>query len=563
MKTHFSSPQDNLSLLIDAERKKISLALNESNAHYKDLISIVRQFDLFYLSVNSNGEPDSAQATRMLEFYRHGWYDAFAFYVPKLDNITSPIAFPAIHAAQQWADSVLGVCGKINIAGRLLDLSKVGLLGIEQLSGRQFMTRFKHEIGEKEHFDRSSFDFVKKLALIPVKERHDLHQQRYAGIKNRLGDIIQNPKGKYISYRATAEIEDFYADAGYFHVLSQQGYEDFGEDDLFGGVPYRAYLDCIQNICSAVLLHIDCCIKLIEKNPGVNPYDIVTYNWYLNKTENGYAEHFGFPIEKIQQIISCLTLSSENIGFYKHLQGALPPPYIKTGVNQICRSVYGSLHGAIDFLKRELKRRYENDYFAAVNKREKRFRNDLYNFFPGDRFIRIDKEIVLKYGGLHTDIDGVVYDAITGSLGLFQLKWQDMFYTSLTERYSRISNLFPKASEWIDKIERWISGISEQELVRKLKLDENKKDTKIGEIYLFVIARNHVHFTGVEPDQRAAWASMNQIPFSLARIKTLFDDPIRELHFKLKFDSPEERVKREGFPKRGNYEIELESFTIG
>jgi hypothetical protein len=563
MKTRsFLYPESDLLCLINAERKKISAALNVSRVPYKDLISTIRQFDLFYLSVNSGGQPDLVQANRMLEFYRYGWYDAFAFYIPKLDNITSPLVFPAVTAAQEWADNVLGVCGKVGVAGRLLDLSKAGLIFIKQVSVNQFETQFKHKIGEKEHFDRISFEFVQKLALVAVKERYKLHKNRHTAIKSRIDDIIQNPEGKYISYQATEEIEDHYAEAGYFHILSKQGYEDFGEDDLFGGIPYKHYLDCIQDICSGVLLHIDCCARLMDRNAKINPYNLFTYNWYLDKTVNRYAEHFGLEVEEVRQIISCLTLSVENIEFYKDLRGALPPPYIKTGTNQISRSVYGALHGAIDFLKRELKRRYEKDYFNAVNRREKRFRNDIYKFFPDDRFIRIDKEIILKYDWLHTDIDGIVYDTQTNSLGLFQLKWQDTFHTSLTERYSRISNLFPKATEWIDKMELWIAGITEQEMIRKLKLAEHRKITKIGEIYLFVIARNHVHFTGVEPDKRAAWSSMNQIPFSLSRIKTSFDDPIRELHLKLKLDSTEERVKREALPKPDNYKIELESFTI-
>jgi hypothetical protein len=557
----FANPKENLLKLINQERRKVSSALNQSKVYYTDLITIIRQFDLFYLSVMTGGQPNKIQATKMLEFYRYGWFDSFAYFLPKVSSLDSPPVFPSNIQAQSWADSVLGVSGKIEIAARHLDLVKAGVIQIEQKSKSTFITKFTHKIAEKEHYDRESFEFVKKYALTGVKEKYDLHQKRFKKIEHLLPAIVQNPYGKYIAYKATEEIEDYYADAGYFHMLEEQGYSDFGEDDTFGGVPYKKYLDCIKDICSGVLMHIDCCNALTTINPSVNPYDIFTYNWYLDKKIEGYAAHFNLSKEVATQIISCLTLSEENVSFYKGLRGALPPPYIRTGKNQYARSVYGSLHGAIDFLKRELKRKFEKDYFLAVNKREKRFRNDIYVFFPGDRFIKIDKEIVLKYEGIHTDIDAVIYDIKTHSLGLFQLKWQDMFYTSPTERYSRISNLFPKATEWIDKMEKWINNFRQEEVIKKLKLDQYNV-TEIGEVYNFVIARNHVHFTGVEPDRRAAWGSMNQIPYSLSRIKTLFDDPIRELHVKLKIDSPEERVKREGYPLFANYKIELESFKI-
>lgn len=557
----FGNSQENLLNLINQERKKVTSALNESKTYYLDLITIIRQFDLIYISYYSGGQPDKIQAKKMLEFYRYGWFDALEHYLPKLSDIDSAPVFPSNVYAQSWADSLLGVTGKIEITSRHLDLAKAGLVDIEQISENTFITKFKHEIAEKEHYDRESFEFVQKLALTVVKERYDSHTSKFKAIKRLLPTIIQNPYGKYIAYRATEEIEDYYADAGYFHILKEQGYEEFGEDDMFGGIPYKQYLDCIQDVFSSVLLHIDCCNELMVMNPSVNPYDIFTYNWYLDKKIEGYASHVGVTKEIASQIFSCLTLTKENLPFYKGLRGALPPPYIQTGKNQYARSIYGSLHGAVDFLKRELKRRYEKDYFLAVNKREKRFRDNIYVFFPSDRFIKINKEIILKYDGLHTDIDAAIYDVKTKSLGLFQLKWQDTFYTSPTERYSRISNLFPKATEWIDKMEKWINNFTHKEVIKKLMLDKNNVE-EIDEVFLFVIARNHIHFTGIEPDRRAAWGSMNQIPFSLSRIKTSFDDPIRELHLKLKLDAPEERVKREGLPFLKSYKIELESFTI-
>lgn len=557
----FGNSLENLSRLIEIERRKVASALNESNTYYLDLVTIIRQFDLFYLSVNSGGQPNKIQAKKMLEFYRYGWFEAFSHYLPKVSYRDSEPVFPANYQAQSWADSVLGVSGKIAVAARHLDLAKAGLIDIEQISESAFATKFKHEIAEKEHYDRESFEFVQKFALTLVKERHDVHKRKFKIIKKMLPGIVANPHGKYIGYKATEEIEDYYADAGYFHLLQQQGYEEFGEDDLFGGIPYKQYLDCVQDICSGVLMHIDCCHALLDQNPSVNPYDIFTYNWYLDKKIDGYAEHFGLTKDIARQIFSCVTLTKENLPFYKGLRGALPAPYIQTGKNQFSRSIYGALHGSIDFLKRELKRRYEKDYFVAVNKREKRFRDNIYVFFPGERFIRIEKEIILKYDGLHTDIDAVVYDSKTKSLGLFQLKWQDMFYTSPTERFSRISNLFPKATEWIDKMDRWVKKYPFEHIIEKLTLDKSNIK-EIGEIFLFVVARNHIHFTGVQPDDRAAWATMNQIPFSLARIKIMFDDPIRELHLKLKMDAPEERIKREGWPLMLNYTIELESFTI-
>jgi len=57
------------------------------------------------------------------------------------------------------------------------------------------------------------------------------------------------------------------------------------------------------------------------------------------------------------------------------------------------------------------------------------------------------------------------------------------------------------------------------------------------------------HFTGQELDDRVAWASWYQLVHSFSRVKTTFDDPIREPYMKLKFDSPNLRAEREDYPQ--------------
>jgi hypothetical protein len=227
----------------------------------------------------------------------------------------------------------------------------------------------------------------------------------------------------------------------------------------------------------------------------------------------------------------------------------------------VMRSSFGSLDRPIFFLNRELKRKYPKDYFNAVNRREERFKKQLYSLFPQKKIIKIDQNIEIKIGDATTDIDAVLYDKEKGTLGLFQLKWQDTFSTSMRERFSRITNLIPKSVEWIDKVENWLKANDETTILRILKVGD--KTAKIETTHLFVLARNHVHFTNQSLDNRAIWASWYQVVEASAKVKDpTASNPISELAAKLIFFSPAQRKEMEEFNKSDDYKFKFAGYEI-
>ena len=158
---------------------------------------------------------------------------------------------------------------------------------------------------------------------------------------------------------------------------------------------------------------------------------------------------------------------------------------------------------------KEFKRKYPQDYFKAVNRREKRFKEQLYHFFPQEKIIKIIENIEIKTDKGNTDIDAILYDKEENILALFQLKWQDPFYNSMTERFSRITNLIPKSIEWIDKIVSLLSNNSVKSILKTLKI--NVDVNELDDVFIFVLSREHVNFTNQKLDKRAIWASWYQI----------------------------------------------------
>jgi len=169
-----------------------------------------------------------------------------------------------------------------------------------------------------------------------------------------------------------------------------------------------------------------------------------------------------------------------------------------------------------EFLNRELKRRFERDYFNAVNKREEKFRRHINSFFSDENYSVCSKSLNIKTSKGSTDIDAAVYDLESDTLALFQLKWQDLFST-IKERNSRINNLYPGVSKWLDKIEAWLNETKDEELWKQLRFPIKRKPLKV---YIFVVCRHNAFFSGIRPDNRAAWTSIWHLA-SLAETKTI------------------------------------------
>ena len=72
-----------------------------------------------------------------------------------------------------------------------------------------------------------------------------------------------------------------------------------------------------------------------------------------------------------------------------------------------------------------------------------------------------------------------------------------------------------------------------------------------------------MNFTGMEIiDETVAWSSWHQLIESQARIKTDFDDPIREMFVKIKSFSPDKRIKMEELPQAEDIEVQIGKIKV-
>ena len=552
-----SSAEIHLKAILSTETSRLRKSYPSKDVIFP-LIEIIRSLDYNHFILSHHTDSESAF---LLEKYKFGWSRAFAEFYKDLNLSDNIPLFLFNRPEREWVDSIVQHAGSIGLCGQLLDYCKANLMTVKKGINTFTFRPLYEDIGT-EYFERLSLAFYHSVTGKILEHKSTPLMQQLPEMRKKLKEIISVINNNFIQYKATPEIDLFYSTFGYLYLMTTQVIDDFGEDDFFGGIKYRRYIDFAQDLFKAIIMHRDCCMAAeIKTSYQVFLKDILTYAFSKNSFINNYSRYTGWSKEEIDQILSCFTLGKENIDYHLCHPSVSAPPYITLGQDTMMRSAYGSIDRPVFFLNRELKRRFPKDYFNAVNNREKRFRDQLYSMFPNDRIIKVNGNINIKSGKLVTDIDAALYDKERKSLGLFQLKWQDTFSASMKERYSRITNLIPKSVEWIDKIIHWISTGDVNTIARTLKL-ESKIDN-IENIYLFVLSRNHVHFTNEKLDDRAIWASWYQMFEASAKIKDPTNsDPIGELAAILKVSNPEKRKLLERLPEIRDMHFKFSKYKV-
>lgn len=556
-------PSDKLKEFIEKEIDEIPF--DSGIPSYHVIQNIIRRLDVVALFSWDSDEPRDEELTLFKLYFAFGWAPLLKNYYDDIKiDVYQPFTLMMIES-KVWVDSLVKYYGKLYFCKQLLAYEKAELIKISEGDKHDFYYEYLNKNNGIERFDRVSKNFFREHIVEKIIERKRKEKGfDKSRLLNELRSIIKSPDGKMISYNTTEFIDDYYNEEGYYQILRLQGHDDFGPTDLFGGIEYRKYVDIVELITGVALMHRDACMELINMNNNIDLHNVISHTYFKDKIIENYANYLEVGKSEMEQIFSCITLNKDNFEYYLEYPSTPAPMYFEVSDNLLIRSIAGCLGNPIDLLNRELKRKYRKGYDRAVNRREDRFRDELFGFFPSEQIIKIPREINVSFNGIKTDIDAVVFDTKNRTLGLFQLKWQDAFAHSMIERYSRMNNLFPKANEWIDKMRQWVDCHDGKSLLSSLQINkELKGNYEINEVCVFVLSRNQMNFTGMEDlDETVAWGSWHQLIESQSRIKTSSDDSIKNMFYKLKMLSPASRIDRDEVLANTEISFEMGEYSI-
>ncbi|MDD5774735.1 MAG: hypothetical protein PHS64_02195 [Candidatus Omnitrophica bacterium] len=509
-----------LEQLIYKEEKKLISSYPADNFQKKIILfSLLKDFDTYHLFTNDKD--------KYRHHYEFGWLKALVLIYGDYVNEEKYPLFKSEEKMLGFAHWFIISAGQIEFCRKIIDFINAGL-ATAYLNEKKIIVEFNN-IGVKEEFDRDTFHWVRNLVhehICSPEIKKILKEVEI--IRKKMRPLVDKWRVHYIQYDTTPEIDNVFEKFAYYQLFAFEEKEEFGQDSLFGGILYSKYCEFVKVVCGIALKHYYFCLELYDKYKGeINFPDIIT----ITKDREGFIQsisnYLDVTVNDSEQLLDSLTLCPENIGYHSRRFRPVPSPYVKIADNSLVQSIVGSQSNPYDFLNHELRRRYEKDYFRAVNDREKTFRNQLYNMFEENNYIKIEKSIAFKSSKGASDIDAAIYDKDSEVLGIFQLKWQEMYGASMKERYSRITNLYPKTVEWIDKVETWINESDPRDELKKFGVNCKRSPIKV---LLFVICRHAAFFTGNEPDKRAAWSSVWLILKIFSRMPRGIPNKLKVLH---------------------------------
>ena len=406
-----------------------------------------------------------------------------------------------------WASMLLYRSGLVSHLKRLTEFLRYDLATLEL--GKSGGIRFVITAGDFESIDRDAivwFGRQAKKADHPFLDA--LKEDRGEWIVRELETRVEKDANFGIRYSSSRELEDYFEAHAESHAYSLPGNDSLLDDCKIGPLKFGQYRSAMVTGMARCLKHAAFVDTLLIRKDAPAARDILTIFSFDYELREQWGGLLGLQDEEADIILEVMGISPADGVHLGSLPDCPQALLIRGGDRCWHTPVFGGLNCPFPWMNRKLQRMFRPDWDRAVNRRELSFRDDLRMLFPEPRFFMHPRPYRLRDGrNTLTDIDAAILDRNTGTLGIFQLKWQDSFEASLSERASRQRNLTREGNEWIEVVSRHCAGMDGSE--RALCLGFPKEMASHAKaMRLFVLTRNAAQFSGGEAqDRRAAWYS--------------------------------------------------------
>ncbi|MNW40387.1 hypothetical protein D3C74_175000 [compost metagenome] len=521
------------------------------------IIELVRTLDNYLLG-KKLGKYDEED---YLTYYCYGWGLVLdMFYPHEIDQESAPL-LPSNRNQETWAASMLYYSGKISMIRLCLDQYKTGLATVEQLDKNRFIFRYDTDIKGVEKVEREEHFWINAFFKNSQQSHREELESLAPSVHKEMRENVYTWKKEFLGYNTTLQIDSFYMKLAWLDIQKMIGSDSFPLDATFDGQTFEIYLSALSVLKSFSLRHLGFVTNQLVKSVNVSSINLVQYITLISDTRRYLSEALGIEEQLAGKVIDLLTLNEENRNFHcTKINGAMAP-FLKISNNHIIYCHTGFDAQPVLFMLSELRRRYQKDWDRALEKREILFRKDIYSLFNMEQFLKIDRPIVIKQNGkVLTDIDAFIYDKVTGTLGLFQLKWQEPFADSMYERKSRKANFESESNDWIDSVNGWLENKTISELSASFGLKKNVFNN-LNQTLLFVLGRNFSHFSGNSvPIDNAAWGMWAQVLRLFSDNTCIETDSLLWLYRSLKNDNPIDKAKK--FIDEEGFELMMNGYSI-
>lgn len=526
--THLAAERKLSALLAKIEASEKTLRQHAAGAERPLLLEVIRAIDSigYFRAFAPNYRV--AELPDYLDICWLGANRALSLFLP--GGMVGPGAAwaPTSNDRSLWASSLLYHSGLISHLGRLADFLRYGLATLEL--SKSGAIRFVITAADFEAIDRDAIVwFGQQIDKTNRPFLDALEADQGEWVIQQLNTRVERDDTFGIRYSSSRELEEYFETCAELRVRGLPGNDSLPDDCRIGPFTFGQYRAAIVTGIARCLKHtafVDT-LLLRQKRPAAR--EILTIYAFDHELREQWGGLLGLKDDEADVMFEVLGISPSDITHLKSSRDCPQALLIRGGDRCWHTPIFGGVNNPFPWMNRKLQRMFRPDWDRAVNLRESAFRDDLRTLFPEPRFFMPLKPRRLRADGrVLTDIDAAIFDRKTGTLAVVQIKWQDSFENSLTERASRQRNLVKEGNAWIEIVSKYCAGLSSHERALQLGLP-NGMASSAKIMCLFVLTRNGAKFSGGQTqDNRAAWLSWFDL---LKRCHTLKPgkDPLLEL----------------------------------
>ncbi|PII39419.1 hypothetical protein T190_05535 [Sinorhizobium meliloti CCBAU 01290] len=396
--------------------------------------------------------------------------------------------------------------GLISHLKRLVDFLRYDLATLEL--SKSGAIRFVITAADFEAIDRNAIAWfgqhIKKTNR-PFLEALEADQGKW--VTQQLEARVERDATFGIRYSSSRELEEYFETCAELRVHGLPGNDSLPDDCRIGPLTFGQYRTAIVTGMARCLKHtafVD--TLLVRQNPPA-ARDILSIYAFDHELREQWGGLLGLKDDEADVMFEVLGISPSDVTHLKLIPDCPQALLIRGGDQCWHKPVFGGLNNPFPWVTANCKGRFvligTGPSTAGVG-----LRDDLRVLFPEPRFFMPSKPRRLRDSGrVLTDIDAAIFDQKTGTLAVFQIKWQDSFENSITERASRQTNLVKEGNAWIDIVSNYCARLGADERALQLGLPKDMASSAKA-MCLFVLTRNGAKFSGGEAqDNRAAWLS--------------------------------------------------------
>lgn len=487
-----------LDALADEELAKIDSEVSQLSpvAARGLLVEVIRAFDMRHVGQVLSNDIRHKISEPAFTAMSRGWNLALSLLLKPAGDMRGVPSRESTSESIRASTSFLIRLGHITLLYENAAMLRHGMAGAVE-DGSLIRLRMSDRVATDHYLDRLEDSKVKNLH--GGSSGHDPeHGPNSAGrekIDRQMGELLfpfspGSGKGLMVGYNAHPDVDDHFLSLVGSHVLQCRDEAGIHPDAEIGGIRGSELTSIYMLITSFYLKHIYFVDLAKKKHPSIN-YAMSLTIW---KSPESLVESIvaftGMNASSVVAALDLITARPTHCEYFRRERTPYVPMLIEIAPGYLLAPISSIFRNSLSSIRMFHESSSEATSISVRGPRENWMIVDLCHLFMGARYRTVDKPTRLTRNGNEvTDIDAAILDVETGTLALFQLKWQDFNTNDVRSQRSKAKNFISQIDKWADAIDSWLSEFGVETLLRLLRID-----LTVTRVRLFAIGRSAARF---------------------------------------------------------------------